>query len=105
VSDFNDTALGVRGVFMEGAGPRLELVSDLPGEGVVQPWLRRQAAMYHLAFEVADVSVAIAAASARGARVVTRPTPSVAFGGRPIAFVMLRNGALVELIASASNVR
>jgi methylmalonyl-CoA/ethylmalonyl-CoA epimerase len=99
VSDFTDPELRVRGVFLEGAGPRLELVSDLPGERVVAPWLKRQAAMYHMAFEVFDVPAAVAATCAVGAKVVTRATPSVAFGGRPIAFVMLRNGALVELIS------
>jgi methylmalonyl-CoA/ethylmalonyl-CoA epimerase len=100
VSEFRDPRLGVHGIFLEGAGPRLELLADLPGARVIGPWLAREAAMYHLAFEVVDLPAAIAAARDGGAKIVTQPTPAVAFGGRLIAFVMLRNMALVELIST-----
>jgi methylmalonyl-CoA/ethylmalonyl-CoA epimerase len=100
VSEFDDPGLRVRGMFLEGPGPRLELVSDLPGERVVAPWLTRDAAMYHLAFETADVAAALATAREDGAKVVKGPTSAVAFAGRPVAFVMLRNMALVEFISS-----
>jgi methylmalonyl-CoA/ethylmalonyl-CoA epimerase len=100
VSEFQDPELGVRGVFLEGPGPRLELLSDLPGQLVVAPWLTREATMYHLAFQVSDLPAAIARAREAGAKLVTRPTPAVAFEGGLIAFVMLPNMALVELIAT-----
>jgi methylmalonyl-CoA/ethylmalonyl-CoA epimerase len=100
VSEFEDVGLGVCGVFIEGPGPRLELVADLPDSGVVAPWLTRDSAMYHLAFETDDLAAALVTVSAAGAKVLTRPTPAVAFRGRLIAFVMLRNMALVELIST-----
>lgn len=101
VSAFEDLGLGVRGVFLEGRGPRLELIADLPGERVVAPWLSHDAAMYHLAFETPDLAAALAAASDQGAKVVVRPTVAVAFQGRLVAFVMLRNMALIELVSAA----
>lgn len=99
-SEFVDPGLGVRGMFLQGPGPQLELISDLPGQRVVAPWLVRDAVMYHLAFETTDIAASVATACEQGARIVRRPTPAVAFGGRPVAFVMLRNMALVELISS-----
>jgi methylmalonyl-CoA/ethylmalonyl-CoA epimerase len=100
VSEFEDPGLGVRGVILEGRGPRLELIADLPGERVVAPWLVHDAAMYHLAYETANLAASLVAASDHGAKVIRRPKPAVAFEGRLVAFVMLRNLALVELIST-----
>jgi methylmalonyl-CoA/ethylmalonyl-CoA epimerase len=96
--EFDDPHLGVRGVFLHGAGPRLELLVDRPGAGVVAPWLKKGVSMYHLAFEVADLSASIVRIRGGGAKLIVPPRPAVAFGGRSVAFVMLRNLALIELI-------
>ena len=55
--------------------------------------------MYHMAFEVADLLVTIDRAQRAGAKLIIEPVPAVAFDGRSVAFVMLRNMALIELIA------
>jgi methylmalonyl-CoA/ethylmalonyl-CoA epimerase len=98
---FDDPLQGVRGIFLGGQTPRLELLEPLPGHesGVLQPWLRQGAKLYHLAYETAGLDASIQRLREQGAKLVVAPVPAVAFGGRPIAFVMLRNRLLVELIA------
>ena len=99
-TEFDDPGNGIRGVFLEGPGPRIELVVDRPGASVVEPWLRRGSAVYHVAFEVDDLQRAIEHHASIGrAKLVITPRPAAAFAGRCIAFVMLRNLMLVELIA------
>jgi methylmalonyl-CoA/ethylmalonyl-CoA epimerase len=95
---FTDSRQGVVGVFLEGPGPRLELLAPFESSGVLDPWLRGRARMYHLAYEVSKLNEAISAARDAGARQMSAPTPAVAFGDRHICFVMLRNLLLVELI-------
>jgi methylmalonyl-CoA/ethylmalonyl-CoA epimerase len=96
---FEDPKLGISGLFLVGAGPRIELVSPL-GEhsDVLTPWLGRGIKMYHLAFEVIALPRALSETEAEGGRVVVSPVPAVAFGGRSIAFCLLRNLMLIEFI-------
>ena len=96
--DFVDPAQGVRGRFLVGPGPRLELVVGLPGSSVLEPWLRKGVKFYHQAFVVENLEASVQTLSEKGARLVSGPTPAAAFGGAEIAFVMLRNLSLVELI-------
>lgn len=100
---FEDPVQGVRGVFLIGQSPRLELLQPLAGsgDGVLAPWLARGAKLYHLAYVADGLSVAIDRFRAQDAKLVVPPVPAVAFDGREIAFLMLRNGVLVELIAKA----
>ena len=100
--DFEDPVQGVRGRFLVGAGPRLELLCELPTGTVLGPWLRKGVKMYHVAYEAADLAAADIAVTALGARRVVAPVPAVAFGGRCIAFYMMPNGFLIELIDAPS---
>jgi methylmalonyl-CoA/ethylmalonyl-CoA epimerase len=97
-AQFTDTQLGVKGLFAEGPGPRLELLAPLEGSTVLDPWLQRGSRMYHLAYEVDNLDTAVSAAVQADARQITAPTPAVAFGGRRICFFMLGIRLLVELI-------
>jgi methylmalonyl-CoA/ethylmalonyl-CoA epimerase len=97
--EFCDHAQGVRGVFIVGPGPRLELLEALGDGQTLDPWLRAGSRMYHLAFEVDDLEGTLSTARSQlQALVVRPPTPAPAFGGRRIAFVLMRNRALVEFI-------
>lgn len=96
--DFEDPTQQIRGRFLTGPGPRLELLVGTPGSTVLDPWLTRGIKIYHQAFEVADVRSTIAEMAQLRARVVVEPVPAVAFGGREISFLLLANGSLVELI-------
>jgi hypothetical protein len=55
--------------------------------------------LYHLAYETTNLDAAIAVQRASGAKLVVKPVEAVAFQGRKVAFVMLRNRLLIELIA------
>jgi methylmalonyl-CoA/ethylmalonyl-CoA epimerase len=74
----------------------------MPGSTVLDPWLERGIKIYHQAFEVPDVRSAIATLVGSRARVVVEPVPAVAFDGRDIAFLLLPNGSLIEVIQQPS---
>jgi len=95
---FVDPRQGVVGCFMSGPGPRIELLENLPGSGTLTPWLNAGTKMYHLAYWVDLLDQALAWARSQRARVVVPPVPAPAFGGRKIAFVIFRNGLMLEFI-------
>lgn len=107
-SAFDDRVQGVRGLFMVGQGPRMELLEPLRDaapdgsstNGVLSPWLSSGTKLYHLAYVAPDLRHAIDAMRRRRAKLVVAPVPAVAFAGREIAFVMLPNRLLVELISA-----
>lgn len=95
---FADPTQGVAGLFLTGPGPRVELLENLSGSTTLTPWLDKGVKVYHFAYQVPDMAEALA--WSRGQRAVTtvHPVPAVAFGGRRIAFVMLRNGFMLEFV-------
>lgn len=97
-SIFTDLEQGVKGCFLVGSGPRLELLENLPGATTLTPWLNAGIKMYHFAYQVDDIDAAIEWARAQRAKVIVRPIPAIAFGGSRISFVMFRNGLMLEFI-------
>jgi len=97
---FMDPNLGVQGVFMTaGAGPRIELVAPATDfSHVLTPWLERGVKIYHAAYEVDSLQRSLQHLESKGARTVVKPIPAVAFGGRQIAFSLMRNLVLIEFI-------
>lgn len=95
---FEDNVQGIKGMFIVGGGPRVELLENLPGKNTLDPWLSAGISMYHLAYEVPDIALATGALKEKGAKVVVPPVESVAFKGRKISFIMMRNSMLVEII-------
>jgi methylmalonyl-CoA/ethylmalonyl-CoA epimerase len=97
--EFIDPNQGVRGVFLRGPGPRLELLEPHEGSTTLEVWLQGGSRLYHQAYEVDDLD-----ASLRSARkdlrayVLRAPMPAPAFDGRPVSFLMLRNHSVIELI-------
>lgn len=98
---FEDPVQGVAGQFFAGAGPRIELLENLPGSSTLTPWLDAGIKVYHSAYEVHDLAAALERARAERARLIVAPVPAVAFGGRRICFLALRGGWIVELIETA----
>jgi methylmalonyl-CoA/ethylmalonyl-CoA epimerase len=96
--------LGVEVAFLTGSGPRIELVAALPGAGagseVLAGWLNRGTKLYHTAYEVPNLHELLETRLSGQAKLVLGPQPAVAFQGREVAFLMMRNGLLVELIAA-----
>lgn len=99
-ADFEDSTQGVRGRFLGGQVPRLELLVQTGTSGVLDPWLANGTKLYHLAYESDDLDAAVTALCAAGARVVVPAVPAVAFGDRQITFLLLRTMLLVELISA-----
>lgn len=98
--DFVDPVQGVRGRFLGGVEPRLELLAPLAADGVLAPWLKSSAKLYHLAYATSDEAAALETLRAARGRVLVPPVPAVAFAGRTISFTMLPNMLLIELINS-----
>lgn len=97
--DFVDPEQRIAGRFLVAEGqPRLELLANTADDGPLGPWLAKGVKLYHFAYEVPDLERAIDTFTETRARVVVPPVAAVAFGGRPIAFLMQPNGFLVELI-------
>jgi len=94
---FVDEAQGIRGQFLVGGGPRLELLEATEGSATLAPWLKRRVKFYHAGYLVGAFDRAMDALARRGARVAREPAPSVYFGAR-IAFLMMPNMALIEVI-------
>ena len=99
---FVDARQGVRGMFLGSQSPRLELLESLgdASSGVLAPWLKQEAKLYHLAYLARDLATAIEQMRAAGGKLIVAPVAAVAFDGREIAFVMLPNRLLIELIDS-----
>ncbi len=97
--DFMDPIQGICGRFLVDGGPRLELLKPFGSRNVLEPWLKSGVKMYHLAYEVGDLDAEIESLRAEKAKLVLSPVPAVAFAGRKIAFMMLPNMSLIELIS------
>lgn len=95
---FEDREQGIRGQFMTGCGPRVELVAPLPDSRILDPWLSSGSPIYHFAYLVGDLSQAIDTWRYSGAVTVRRPMPAVAFDGRDVTFLLVKDGWLIELI-------
>lgn len=96
--DFDDPKQKVRGRFLSGPGPKLELLVQYDGAVVLEPWLSKGIKMYHLAYEVDNLRSEIDRFCANGAKLIMPPTPAVAFDEREICFLLLPTMLLVELI-------
>ena len=96
--EFVDPLQKIHGCFLVGPGPRMELLAPADDSSPVVSWLNKDVKMYHQAYEVESIDQAVATLSAQHAVVVSRAKPAVAFHGRKIAFLMMPNRLLLELI-------
>lgn len=97
--EWADERLGMRGQFLvAGHAPRLELVAPFGQHSPVEPWLKGGVKLYHLAFLAPDLSAEIERLRAQRAKLMLPPTPAVAFASRRVAFLMMPNLLLIELI-------
>lgn len=95
---FEDPVQGIKGCFLTGAGPRLELLENLPGASTLTPWIGAGIKMYHFAYWVDNIDAAIEWARGNRGKVTVSPVGAIAFGGRRISFVIFRNGFMLEFI-------
>lgn len=97
---FVDSKQGVKGQFLVGGGPRLELLTNLPDCDSLTGLLKSGAKLYHLGYVAADFDRDIESLRDAGAKVIAPPVQSAYFGTR-ICFLALRNGLVIELIERA----
>jgi methylmalonyl-CoA/ethylmalonyl-CoA epimerase len=103
-ASFIDENQGVKGQFLTMGDHRIEVLSDLPGEVTVAPWLQQgELIPYHFGYLVNNLDSAISAVQATGMRLVRNRMPAVAFQGRDIAFLLSRSRLLIELIQQDRN--
>jgi methylmalonyl-CoA/ethylmalonyl-CoA epimerase len=102
--EWTDERLGMKGQFLIAAhtgAPRMELVAPHGNSSPVTSWLERGVKLYHVAYLVENLSAEIERMRKNRAKMMLAPTPAVAFGGRNIAFLVMPNRLLIELIEKA----
>ena len=96
--DFEDPIQRVRGRFIVGPGPRLELLMPLSSGSPLDNVLRKGIKIYHQAYLTEQFDSTVEMLTARRFRLVGAPAPAVAFEGNRIAFFALPNLAIIEII-------
>jgi methylmalonyl-CoA/ethylmalonyl-CoA epimerase len=98
---FDDPHQRVRVAFLttRPGDPQIELVEPVGDNSPVMRFLReRGGGLHHACYEVTNVEEQLLKFRARGALVVKRPRPAVAFEGRSIAWVLTAEKFLIELL-------
>jgi methylmalonyl-CoA/ethylmalonyl-CoA epimerase len=97
----DDPIQGVAVCFLaesEGDEIQLELVTPLKDKSPVDGFLKKNIGAYHACYEVADVAETMETMRSQKCHILSGPTPAVAFGGRPIAWLYTPAFMLVELV-------
>jgi methylmalonyl-CoA/ethylmalonyl-CoA epimerase len=78
---------------------QIELVAPDGPDSPVRRFLEESGGgLHHFCYEVDDLEAQMAAMKSRGALIMRRPKPAVAFEGRRIAWMLTREKLLVELL-------
>jgi methylmalonyl-CoA/ethylmalonyl-CoA epimerase len=88
------------------SGTKIELVAPLGENGKsdnknspVSAWLEKNGpSPYHIAYASGDVPADAANLRKKGFLLVEPPSPALAFGGRPVAFLYGKTVGLIELV-------
>jgi methylmalonyl-CoA/ethylmalonyl-CoA epimerase len=97
----------VKVTFLRGGyqSPLIELVEPLGDESPVRRFLIERGGLHHLCYEVqSSLEENLARIRAGGGVIVSRPKPAVAFGGRPIAWALIREKLLLEFLQAVVTV-
>lgn len=100
--DMPDSAGAARNVllrFLENAGTVVELVAPLGEDSHVYERLRTCGeGPYHICYAVDDLAAQMEKMRAQKWMILRRPSPAVAFGGAPVAFLVKKGAGMVELV-------
>lgn len=77
---------------------RLELLEPMSGDSPVMNALRKGGGLNHICYEVQNIGQAIQLLLEKGSRLISGPTPAIAFQNRSIAFIYTKQGEVVELL-------
>lgn len=97
---FHDPIQRVKVSFLSlpGSDVEMELVEPAGEQSPVRAFLEKGGGLHHICYEVRDCEQALALLRQRGALIVRRPKPAVAFAGRKIAWILTAEKLLVELL-------
>ena len=85
--------------FMEHEELRIELISPLKESSPVSRFLAKAGnSPYHFCFEVEEIDEVVASFQAQKYLVIEPPNPSLALGGRKVAFLFNKDIGLIELL-------
>jgi methylmalonyl-CoA/ethylmalonyl-CoA epimerase len=76
----------------------MELVAPFGPNSPIDRTLKNGGGIYHVCYQVRDVSAAIRQLTEQGSLLLNGPVPAVAFEMRPIAWLMTEVNLLVELV-------
>lgn len=76
----------------------LELVAPLGPNSPIDRILRHGGGLYHVCYEVLNISAAISHLTAQGSFLLSGPVPAVAFEMREIAWLLTESTLLIELL-------
>ncbi|KAF6628180.1 VOC family protein [Paenibacillus sp. EKM208P] len=95
---FSDPIQHVKGQFMTLGKFRVEILEAISSPSPIDNYLKSNCKMYHQAYECDQLSAAMSWMRKLGAKLIAGPNRAVAFQGREIAFFLLRNSIIIELI-------
>jgi len=85
---FEDHNQGIRGFFIEGAGPRMELLENLPCSSALNTFLKSgEFVFYHIGYLTYDINFSIAESREAEGKLISSPASAIAFRGSKICFV------------------
>ena len=95
---FEDISQGVRGIFLVGTGPRLELLEPLENSKTLNPYLEKGIGFYHYGYKTKDISKSKDSLVLDGFKIIRKPMPAIAFNGKEICFLINSSLKMIELI-------
>lgn len=81
-----------------GGGPGVELIAPASKDSKVAGQAARGGGLVHTCYEVDDLDAELLRLRDAGAMPVMEATPALLFGGKRVAFLMLRTRHLIELV-------
>lgn len=96
----DDEIQNVKILFFMMGGIKYELVSPLSLGSPVDNWLKKKIRLYHTCYEVSDLNRSIKKFKDLGSLLVLSPTRARALENRKVAFLLTRQGDLIELLES-----
>jgi len=98
---FSDPYQKVRVAFLRTTNKADALMELVEPEGAGSPvlqFLERGGGLHHVCYEVGDIASQLEQMRSRGAVIVRRPLPAVAFENRRVAWVLTKEKLLIEFL-------
>lgn len=77
---------------------KFELLEPLTEDSPIMNALKKGGGLNHICFEVQDIKHTIQLLRDKGSKLISGPTPAVAFGNKNIAFLYTKQREIIELV-------